>query len=248
MPSIPLWATRRRGERGEGPPAGPMVADATDGATGGPRQHSPLPSAASSGRCGPLGKPASSASTAVTVREPLRGTARGSRTTSTKPAPRTSRGRCAACSCTIRGRSRRRASRRPAGSASGSGRRPATGNARQRSARQRHRGRPAPGHRGRPGQPYGRGPAGEPDREERPGRRRVDAGRHGAWFAERVIAVKLEYELSVDPRERDALEALLAGGGAQLSCVDADTTSVASTVAPSASPPPRRRGGGAAPE
>ena len=51
-------------------------------------------------------------------------------TTSTRPALRTSRGRCAACSCTIRGRSRRRASRRPAGSASGSGRRPATGNAR----------------------------------------------------------------------------------------------------------------------
>ena len=48
---------------------------------------------------------------------------------------------------------------------------------------------------------------------------------HGAWFAERVIAVTLEYELSVDARERDALEALLAGGGAQLSCVDADTTS-----------------------
>ena len=56
-------------------------------------------------------------------------------TTSTKPAPRTSRGRCAACSCTIRGRSRRPASRRPAGSASGSGRRPATGNARQRRRR-----------------------------------------------------------------------------------------------------------------
>ena len=44
--------------------------------------------------------------------------------------------------------------------------------------------------------------------------------RHGAWFAERVIEVKLEYELSVDPAERDALEALLAGGGAQLNCVD----------------------------
>ena len=44
---------------------------------------------------------------------------------STKLAPRTSRGRCAACSCTIRGRSRRTASRRHAGSASGSGRRPA---------------------------------------------------------------------------------------------------------------------------
>ena len=41
---------------------------------------------------------------------------------------------------------------------------------------QRHRGRPAPGHRGRPGQPHDHGPASEPDREERPGRRRVDAG------------------------------------------------------------------------
>ena len=49
--------------------------------------------------------------------------------------------------------------------------------------------------------------------------------RHGRWFAERVIAVKLEYGLSVDPAERDALEALLAGGGAMLNCVDADTTS-----------------------
>ena len=45
--------------------------------------------------------------------------------------------------------------------------------------------------------------------------------RHGAWFAERVIQVKLEYRLSIDPAERDALEALLAGGGAQLNCVDA---------------------------
>ena len=53
--------------------------------------------------------------------------------------------------------------------------------------------------------------------------------RHGAWFAERVIQVKLEYGLSVNPAERDALEQLLAGGGAQLSCVDADTT--APTVA-----------------
>ena len=44
--------------------------------------------------------------------------------------------------------------------------------------------------------------------------------RHGAWFAERVIEVKLEYGLTVDPAERDALEALLAGGGAQLNCVD----------------------------
>ena len=42
--------------------------------------------------------------------------------------------------------------------------------------------------------------------------------RHGAWFAERVIQVKLEYGLSVDPAERDALEALLAGGESQLNC------------------------------
>ena len=49
--------------------------------------------------------------------------------------------------------------------------------------------------------------------------------RHARWFAERVIAVKLEYGLSVDPAERDALEGLLAGGGAELSCVAADTTS-----------------------
>ena len=44
--------------------------------------------------------------------------------------------------------------------------------------------------------------------------------RHGAWFAERVIEVKLEYGLTVDPDERDALEELLAGGGDQLNCVD----------------------------
>ena len=61
--------------------------------------------------------------------------------------------------------------------------------------------------------------------------------RHGAWFAERVIAVKLEYELSVDPRERDALEALLAAGGAQLSCVDADTTSPTVTISSDAGAP-----------
>ena len=47
--------------------------------------------------------------------------------------------------------------------------------------------------------------------------------RHGAWFAERVIAVKREYELSVDPAEQDALETLLAGGGAELNCVAADS-------------------------
>ena len=43
---------------------------------------------------------------------------------------------------------------------------------------------------------------------------------HGAWFAERVIRVKLEYGLTVDTAERDALVALLAGGGAQLHCVN----------------------------
>ena len=43
--------------------------------------------------------------------------------------------------------------------------------------------------------------------------------RHGAWFAEQVIKVKLKYDLSVDPAERDALELLLTGGGAQLDCV-----------------------------
>ena len=47
-------------------------------------------------------------------------------TTSTKPAPKTSGGRCAACSCTMRSSSRRAASRRPAESASDSERRPAT--------------------------------------------------------------------------------------------------------------------------
>ena len=61
--------------------------------------------------------------------------------------------------------------------------------------------------------------------------------RHRAWFAERVIGVKLEYELSVDPRERDALEALLAGGGAQLSCVDADTTSPTVAISSDAGAP-----------
>ena len=61
--------------------------------------------------------------------------------------------------------------------------------------------------------------------------------RHGAWFAERVIAVKLEYGLSVDATERDALEALLAAGGAQLSCVDADTTSPTVAISSDASAP-----------
>ena len=61
--------------------------------------------------------------------------------------------------------------------------------------------------------------------------------RHGAWFAARVIAVKLEYGLSVDPAERDALEALLAAGGAVLNCVDADTTSPTVVISTGASAP-----------
>ena len=48
--------------------------------------------------------------------------------------------------------------------------------------------------------------------------------RHGAWFAERVVQVKLKYTLSVDPAERDALERLLTGGGARLNCVRAGFT------------------------
>ena len=43
---------------------------------------------------------------------------------------------------------------------------------------------------------------------------------HGAWFADRVIRVKLEYGLTVDPAERAALAALLEGGGTQLNCVN----------------------------
>ena len=61
--------------------------------------------------------------------------------------------------------------------------------------------------------------------------------RHGAWFAERVIAVKLEYGLSVDPAERDALAALLAVGGAELNCLDADTTAPTVTISTTASAP-----------
>ena len=59
--------------------------------------------------------------------------------------------------------------------------------------------------------------------------------RHGAWFAERVIQVKLEYGLSVDPAERDELEGLLAGGGAELNCVAADTTSPTVAISSDAS-------------
>ena len=52
-----------------------------------------------------------------------------------------------------------------------------------------------------------------------------------------VIAVKLEYGLSVYPAERDALERLLAGGGAELSCVAADTTSPTVAISSEASAP-----------
>ena len=61
--------------------------------------------------------------------------------------------------------------------------------------------------------------------------------RHGAWFADRVIAVKLEYGLSVDPAERDALEMLLASGDSELSCVDADTMAPTVTITSDASEP-----------
>ena len=64
--------------------------------------------------------------------------------------------------------------------------------------------------------------------------------RHGAWFAERVIAVKLEYGLSVDPAERAALAVLLAGGGAELNCVDADTTPPTVTISTTATAPVNR--------
>lgn len=58
--------------------------------------------------------------------------------------------------------------------------------------------------------------------------------RHGAWFAQQVIAVKVEYALSVDPDERDALEMLLAGGGAQLNCLAADPGEPESPDSPTA--------------
>ena len=48
--------------------------------------------------------------------------------------------------------------------------------------------------------------------------------RHGRWFAERVISVKLKYGLSVDPAEQDALETLLRSTAADLNCMAEDTT------------------------
>ncbi|MCY3738215.1 MAG: T9SS type A sorting domain-containing protein [Gemmatimonadaceae bacterium] len=53
---------------------------------------------------------------------------------------------------------------------------------------------------------------------------------HGAWFAERVIAVKLKYGLSVDPAERDSLKALLAGGGARLDCSERSGSVISTEV------------------
>ena len=61
--------------------------------------------------------------------------------------------------------------------------------------------------------------------------------RHGAWFAARVIQVKLKYGLSVDAAERDALATLVAGGGAQLNCLAADTTSPTVVISSDASAP-----------
>ncbi len=61
--------------------------------------------------------------------------------------------------------------------------------------------------------------------------------RHGRWFAEQVVAVKLKYGLSVNSAERDALEALLAGDGATLNCVDADTLSPTVVVSTDATAP-----------
>ena len=65
--------------------------------------------------------------------------------------------------------------------------------------------------------------------------------RHGAWFAERVIQVKLEYGLSIDSAERDALEELLADGGAQLNCVDVVAPTPTMLTLSTALGPGRRR-------
>ena len=55
--------------------------------------------------------------------------------------------------------------------------------------------------------------------------------RHGAWFAEQVIQVKLKYGLSIDPAERDALEALTADQ-LTLTIEDNDVTPVPVPVLP----------------
>ena len=41
---------------------------------------------------------------------------------------------------------------------------------------------------------------------------------NGAWMAHRVVEVKREYDLSVDPAERDWLERLLGSGPDEITC------------------------------
>ena len=41
---------------------------------------------------------------------------------------------------------------------------------------------------------------------------------NGAWMAHRVVEVKQEYDLSVDPQERDWLERLLGSGSDEITC------------------------------
>ena len=41
---------------------------------------------------------------------------------------------------------------------------------------------------------------------------------NGAWMAHRVVEVKREYDLSVDPEERDWLERLLGSGSDEITC------------------------------
>ena len=53
----------------------------------------------------------------------------------------------------------------------------------------------------------------------------------------RHSALEREYGVSVDRAERDALEALLAGGGAELNCVDADTRPATVVISSDASTP-----------
>ena len=72
-------------------------------------------------------------------------------------------------------------------------------------------------------------------RVNRTQKRDSDAGEwrpdhHGAWFAERVIAVKRKYGLSVDPAERDSLKALLAGGGARLDCSERSGSAISTEM------------------
>ena len=54
---------------------------------------------------------------------------------------------------------------------------------------------------------------------------------NGAWMAHRVVEVKLRYDLSVDPAERDALETLLASGPDRITCEGATTTTATAAAA-----------------